>query len=228
MEAFKNIHKNQDIYLIGSGKSLDFIDPCFFDNKITIGVNQVFKKISCRYNVRKELKYLAETMSLLKEDTISFVSEGDCGRLGKKNRKYIENNHPEDKRIVLFKHQENKLVLKELPNENEIVVSWSTITSAIHIAAYMGAKNIILVGHDCGTLDNESNFSGYHTEETLKIAHKNVGGYKKWIPKIEEQTITLKKLLKEKYDCNVYSFNPFINFGLEGHIYRGTYQSKSG
>lgn len=217
MEAFQNIHKNKDIYVIGSGKSLDFIDTSFFDNKITIGVNQVLKKVYCQYNVRKELKFFEESLSFLKQDNILFLSEG-CTSYKKE---YIEKNHPEDKRIVLFKHQENKLVLKELPNENEIVVSWSTITSAIHIAAYMGAKNIILVGHDCGTLDNECNFSGYHTQKTLSLSHKNGEAYKKWVPKIEEQTITLKKLLKEKYNCNVYSLNPFINFGLEGHKYQG-------
>jgi hypothetical protein len=25
--------------------------------------------------------------------------------------------------------------------------------------------------------------------------------------------------LKEVYGCNVYSLNPFLNFGLEGHEY---------
>ena len=37
------------------------------------------------------------------------------------------------------------------------MVSRSTVTSAIHLAAYMSAKNIILVGHDCGFINNKSN-----------------------------------------------------------------------
>ena len=41
---FKNKHKDSDIYIIASGKSLDFIEPNFFNNKITIGINQVYKK----------------------------------------------------------------------------------------------------------------------------------------------------------------------------------------
>ena len=34
----------------------------------------------------------------------------------------------------------------------------------------MGAKNIIIVGHDCGLLNGYSNFKWYHTEETIKIS----------------------------------------------------------
>ena len=42
--------------------------------------------------------------------------------------------------------------------DNKLIVSGSTITTAIHLAAHMGAKYIILLGHDCGTLDGENNF----------------------------------------------------------------------
>ena len=44
LKYYKNIHKDKDIYVIGSGSSCDFIDNSFFDNKITIGINQVYKK----------------------------------------------------------------------------------------------------------------------------------------------------------------------------------------
>jgi carbonic anhydrase len=96
---------------------------------------------------------------------------------------------------------------------DRIVVSYSTITSAIHIAAYMGAANIIIVGHDCGTLDGEVNFPGYG---------EAIGGsdfYRQFITEIEPQTLTLREKIKEVYGCNLYSLNPFINFGLEGHEY---------
>ena len=46
LKQFKNIHVGKDIYVIASGKSVDYIDETFFNNKITIGMNQVFKKIA--------------------------------------------------------------------------------------------------------------------------------------------------------------------------------------
>ena len=33
---YKNIHTGQDIYVVASGKSCDYIQPSFFDNKITL------------------------------------------------------------------------------------------------------------------------------------------------------------------------------------------------
>ena len=36
---------------------------------------------------------------------------------------------------------------------------------------------------------------------------------------IESNTLEVKKKIKEVYNCNIYSLNPFINFGLEGHKY---------
>jgi hypothetical protein len=105
--------------------------------------------------------------------------------------------------------------------EKGLVVSYSTITTAIHLAAYMGAKTIILVGHDCGTLDGNMNCKNYHTPQTLGIVWKNPGQYANWVSqKIEGQTIQLKHMLKEKYGCSIYSLNPFINFNLEGHVYK--------
>ena len=84
----------------------------------------------------------------------------------------------------------------------------------------MGAKNIIICGHDCGCINDEPNFDGYHNESTYKIIWRNgKDDYKKWLKKIEQNTIDLKKLLMKTYDCNICSLNPFINFGLEGNIY---------
>lgn len=220
LKSYKDIHKDKDIYIIASGKSLDFIDNSFFNNKITIGINQVYKKLVTTYLIRKELKLLDE---VLKKDlkTIYFISKGNCGKSDFNNIKFIFNKYKDNKNIVIYNHDHNKLSVERLPDDNKLIVSHSTITTGIHLAAYMGAKNIILVGHDCGTLNGQPNFKGYHTNSTYKIAHKGgKRGYINWLKKIENGTIRLKKLLKQKYGCNVYSLNPFINFGLEGNIYR--------
>ena len=217
---YKNIHKGKDIYIIAAGKSLDYIDNSFFKNKITIGINQVYKKFEPTYLIRKEAHLIKETLNSISKKCILFISRGHCGGNNNINLKIIQKLNVENK-IIIFNHNLNIETITKLPPEDKIIVSWSTITSGIHLAAYMGAKNIILVGHDCGTLDNECNFNGYHTDKTYRIAWKNGGknAYKKWLPKIEEQTIDLKSLLRDKYNCNIYSLNPFINFGLEGHKY---------
>ena len=218
---FKNIHKDKDIYIIASGKSLDFISNDFFLNKITIGINQVYKKFSTTYLIRKEINLLKQIWKDISSNTINFVSVGQFGGNNSKNIDFIVKNFKNNKNIVLYNHDTNVHDIYNLPTDNKLIVSYSTITTGIHLAAYMGAKNIILVGHDCGTLNGEPNFEGYHNNNTYKIAHKEgKKDYIKWLKKIENHTIKLKKLVKDKYSCNIYSLNPFINFGLEGNVYK--------
>ena len=83
LKNFKNIHKNEDIYVLASGKSVDFIDNSFFENKIIIGINQAYKKIQCQYLVRKESKFIEEIIKKNK-DTIHFISKGNCGCVDEK------------------------------------------------------------------------------------------------------------------------------------------------
>lgn len=213
MDKFKNIHLEKDIYIICSGKSLDFLDKSFFDNKITIGINQSYKYIEPTYLVRKEHKFIDLVLQNTSDKVIHFISKGDCGGL----TKIIDNKYNNIKNIVIFNHEKNYHSLSKLPDDkNNLVVSYSTITSGIHLAAYMGAKNIILVGHDCGSINKECNFKNYH-ENTM--AQNSTNEYKNWLTMIEEQTIFLKKELKKKYNCNVVSLNPFINFNLEGNTF---------
>ena len=209
LSDYKNIHPGEDIYIIASGKSLDFLDKSFFDNKITIGINQCYKYISPTYCIRKEHQFIDDVLKETSDSVIHFVSIGNCGGNNTSNVK----NYMMNKRIVFFPHFYNHHTLNDLPSEGNIVVSYSTITSGIHLAAYMGAKNIILVGHDGGSINGEANFKGYHTSETMD--QKNTDEYKAWLREISEHTVTLKGLLKVKYGCNVVSINPFVNFKLE-------------
>jgi uncharacterized Rossmann fold enzyme len=216
--TYKNLHIDSDIYVVGSGPSLDFIDSSFFDNKIVIGINQIYKKnIKINYLIRKEFKLIHTVISETKDkNIIHFISAGNCGGDNKKNLININKKYSNHNNIVVFSHNKNYHKLpQQLPSDG-LIVSRSTITSGIHLAAHMGAKNIILVGHDCGFINNCLNAKDYHTPETYNIVWKNgKQDYIKWLNSIEKDTIFLRKLIKEKYDSNIYSLNPFINLGLE-------------
>ena len=40
----KDIYKGHDIYVVASGASAGYIEPSFFDNKLAIGVNHVWRR----------------------------------------------------------------------------------------------------------------------------------------------------------------------------------------
>jgi len=203
-----NIHAGHDIYVVASGASADFIDQSFFDNKIAIGVNEVWKRFyNLDYVVRKESRRMDEAISASRQFGFKTIASAhNCGTL-----KYAKNEGAD----YVFEHLDNALEIIDLSviGTDKIVVSYSTITSAIHVAAYMGAANIILVGHDCGTLDGKTNIAGY--AESIAGARF----YREFLTVIEPQTLALRAKLKEVYGCNLYSLNPFVNFGLEGHEY---------
>jgi hypothetical protein len=213
----KNIHMNKDIYVLGSGATLNFVDPDFFKNKITICVNEVGQAYlpKTKYVLSKHhpeaIKH-AEEMPKTKV----IVSFGDCGNQYAKTLPDLPN-------LYAFHHKQNRCenasVNRDWPDqETGLYVSWSSITSAMHFAAFLGAKNIILVGHDCGELNNETwvkNY-GYETGNQLDMNNAKQRNYA-----FENQSIDVKTKLKALYKCNIYSLNPFINYNLEGVSYRG-------
>lgn len=241
LSEFRNAHAGQDIYVLASGASMDHVHEAFFDGRVTVGVNQVFRRFArITYLVRKELDGLEAALQSSDDATVHFVSRGEAGGPNSANLQALQGRRYASyrQRVVVFDHQKRGFASRnwalEFPHDG-LIVSHSTITSAMHLAAYMGAKHIILAGHDCGTLDGSLNFRGYHSSSSRAIAWARHGEadqrsserrYAHWLTNnstlgIERTTLRLKALLWSKYQAYVYSLNPFVNFGLEGHRYRG-------
>lgn len=209
--ALQNHWAGYDVYVLASGASAGYIDPAFFRGRPVIGVNNVWRRFSALdYIVRKESSG-AETARDAVHSMGGFLvmSKFNCGSPS------LGMNTAGD---YFFDHGENHLETIDLsPVGNEqgsrLVVSFSTITSAIHLAAYMGAAAIFLIGHDCGTLDGLMNFPGYGD------SFMGDSSYRKWLRVIEPQTIALRAKILSVYGIPIYSINPFLNFGLEGHSY---------
>lgn len=203
----KNIHKGSDIWVIASGPSAGLIDPTFFDGKVTIGVNRVWTRFKTGYIVMKESEIIDQAID---SGATVIASEHNCGNTG-----YAKTKAERD--FYYFRHRNNDIKDVDLSviGTDEIVVSYSTITSAMHVAAYLGAKNIILVGHDCGYIDGKRNFDEYPSAMLARVP----GFYDRFLGSIEPQSLMVRERLGEVYSCCIYSLNPFLNFGLEGHVY---------
>ncbi len=218
----KNIHKDEDIWVIGAGASLNFVDKSFFDNKLVIGVNRVCKFFKCDYVISKDARGFAEVSENLNGAKL-VLSEWESGNpklwRGSPLNKGAKLNTV-DYEHYYFTHPRKpneQPMLDQVGTEN-IVVSFSSITSAIHLAAYMGAKNIILCGHDCGMINGHVTIKGYY--DKVKPVQGDLRRYNHWLKtSIEKHTINLKAKIKEVYGANVVSLNPFVNFGLEGNKY---------
>tara|TARA_R110002153_G_scaffold232510_3_gene385805 strand:- start:1417 stop:2085 length:669 start_codon:yes stop_codon:yes gene_type:complete len=217
MKGLKNIHKGKDIWLLLAGSSMDHINQSFFEGKITIGQNHMFKLFPCNYIVMKdclEKPRFPRSIEELNKLGIPLIYSKHY-----KGHATSEENIVQHDNAHCFSHNPRKegVWLKdEIPNlqEDDIIVSRSTVTTLMHIAAYMGAKNIILCGHDCGKLDNNLYTKGYIEKDWILAKWSGIDSF---IGKLEDESKLVRDYLQKRYGVNIHSINPFLNLGLEGH-----------
>lgn len=214
IDELRDIHKGKDIWVIAAGASMNYVNPSFFENKITVGVNRVCKNFKCDYVVAKDGRGFKKILSSLEKNNKLVLSKHESGNLHQ-NLNNVEFEH------FIFEHpakpNEDPILECIIKESSQIVVSYSTITSAIHFAAFLGAKNIIICGHDCGTIDGDSTIKNYYGE--IAPVQGTESQYVHWLSKIENHTVAVCHTIQLQYGCNIHSLNPFINFGLEGHTY---------
>ena len=218
IKELKNIHVDEDIWLILAGSSMDYVNDDFFKNKIVIGQNHTYKKYSCDYIVMKDcMEEPRFPRSIKKLDSLGIPLV--FAEYFKGNSKDKIKNLPEHNNAYMFNHNPRvgSFIDKEIfeLKDDEIMVSRFTVTSLMHLGAYMGAKNLILCGHDCGKINGNLYFDGYVEKDW--VSSSNWGGINTFLKKCEKESQVVRKYLKDKYDCNIYSLNPFLNLGLEGN-----------
>ena len=207
--AFRNRHAGADIYVIGSGASMDYHDPEFFRGRLTIGINTVFRHFPCLWTIAKELtaEQLAESAAA---GAVPVVSRHPYGNLT-----YPPAAYDIDALWYAFEHQTNRHTGIDwtVLNTDKLIVSYSTVTSAIHFAAHLGARNIFLAGCDAGILDGRINFKAYNANEPTEADLKFYRGF---LRDMAPQTPILRDRLRLAYGCRIYTLSPFVNLAHEG------------
>jgi hypothetical protein len=197
-----DIWEGETVYVLGSGSSLNFIDPAFFDDKKCVAINFVGREFGLKNFV---------TFTHYVNDAVEVASAFPDFPVVLLRWKEDEPSTSHIKNIVSIYQSATPPGDSFTPYDFDgegLLFGSSSLHGGMHFAVLMGAKNIVLVGADCGTIDGEHRVAGY------------VDGWKPW--NVYEQHLRLmKQWLKEVYDCNVYSLNPFVNFNLEGHKFEG-------
>lgn len=204
IQEFAGKHDHEDIYVLGSGASLNYLDQRFFRRKIVVAVNDSARiwGVQPDYIVVKEHEQCIPPNQRAFPDVPIIASRYPYGGT---------TNPVRNQGVYAFDHLPNAVenfdASRDWPTEpDSLVVSWSTITSAMHFAAYLGADNIIMVGHDCGHMGDEGSYvRGYPVESELT-----------WLTQIEAQSRAVKLQLTRRYGCRVYGLSPFISPDLEG------------
>jgi hypothetical protein len=192
-----------DVYVIASGKTLDYYDPSFFEDKFLIGVNYGWSLTipGVDYMVTKYHETAREWVADERVGTMVVTR----GLRGHRNMQPLT-----DDRMLVVDHNENTVERwdGDWP-ENGLVVTHSTITTAMHLAAVLGVRNIVTVGADCGVLDEETNVGDYKRDRK-HLQFARFGSF-------EKQNRIVAKILRDRYQVNVMSMLPFVTPNMEGH-----------
>jgi len=207
LDDFRNKHAGSTIWVLGSGATLSYVSPGFFDDKIVISTNFAGKiaGIKAQYAFSH---YHQDSADILNYSDWLFTLRCDTN-----SQKEWVGEVPEG---VVFVEQDSYAppgaswnpLTTHPPNENSLAYGSSSIHGAMHLAAWLGASFVVLVGADCGFLDGADRIADYPV------------GHSPWVLYNQHHKL-MKDWLLKKYGVRVYSLNPFINFNLEGHKFQG-------
>ena len=208
LEDFKDVHCCKTVYVFGSGATLNYLAPSFFDDKICVATNFAGSVFGLRrYYVFSHYHADSIAEAALPQTVAVFTPQREHGT----DAEFL-GFMP---KIVTFPTTTGRPGTSFNPSgkdwptlDNSLVIGSSSIHGAMHLAAYLGAKFIVLVGADCGSLGGVDRVEGY------------VPGDSHWVL-YEQHLRDMKQRLWDVYGCQVYSLNPFVNYSLEGTQYRG-------
>ena len=206
----QNRHQGETAWVFGSGATLYYLSPSFFTDKLSISTNMgAFDfGISPAYAFTHHHSKFHDEASF-HPDTVFVANEFDYPSTNRWNDppanviihkpKTERNSHDQ---FNPFEHDRPS-------HAHQLVFGSSSVHGSMHLAAYVGARNIVLVGVDCGVLDGLVNFDEYRntTQRSFGTWNKHLALMRDW--------------LLDSYGVNTYSLNPFVNLHLEGHKFGG-------
>jgi hypothetical protein len=207
-------HAGEDVWVVGSDASLDWFPDGFWVGRTVVCVNE--PHVPCRYVVSKADSdgrvgpaWLAQKVVEC-PDVVFVVSRHPNGS---RRIAPVELSGPN---VVLFEHHENRVADfvadRDIPGERGmLLVSWSTLGSAMHLAARMGARTVFMAGVSGGA------FGG---AESLSARQGAAAGP---IQQMSAQTQPIADRLRVMYGTEFVTVVPWANLRLGGTTFSADY-----
>ena len=221
VESLRNSEHGKDIFIVGSGKSIDYIPKQFWTDRVVIGVNFTYQRVPCKYTLCHHYCVVQPMIDSGLTTVVTSEAETCVWQSGHSNWK-----HPirhDDFGMTLYgdtalrgdyywyRHDNQgytEISLKKFDETGFLTAGVTVVTTAIHFAYLLGARSIVLAGVDGGVIDRDMNYTGY----PVPTNGDHMGNVQPQLDKIANH-------IRSK-GVPVMSINPFVNFTLEGHIFR--------
>jgi hypothetical protein len=205
----EGLHDGETLWVLGSGASLNYIDGAFFNDKVTVSTNFSARALGIHPHYAFS-HYHHNAESLLADSSCVVTIEHDTI-----TQSLWQDEQPHH--LVLAPTQYDKPpgsawnpITSHKPGLDQIAYGSSSLHGAMHLAAHLGASYIMLVGADCGFIDDADNVDKY-PKGIVAYPHALYNKHHK----------LMKDYLEANYPVKIHSLNPFINLNLEGHTFKG-------
>ena len=205
---FADIHKGETVWVLGSGASLQRIAPRLLAGQTVVATNfagttaglEWFYSVAHHHSDADRIARLRPDLLVLTPAVEQLPPEDRSPeRASEPNVVFVPTT---DQHYAHFDPQAHWPT-----DEDRLVVGPTSLHMAMHLAAYMGAADIILVGADCGAFDDASRIAGYPDPD----GHLHYG---LWTRSLEAMAGRIRSL-----GVGVHSLNPWVTPRLEGHRY---------
>jgi hypothetical protein len=195
------------IYVVGSGATLNHLPAGFLEDKIVVCINRSGEALGLDdfYSVT-HYHHDAHILADARPDLPVIVPMVEQGigtpaktRPTQPNVFFVETNQ---QMYSAFNAEEHWPT-----NEDHLVCGPTSLHMGMHFAAYLGAWFIVLVGADCGVLDDRDAVDGYAPGDPKPFAV-----WEEQLPKVSRKIRSM--------GVGVVSLNPFVSLALEGHRFR--------
>lgn len=203
---YENAYAGETAWVIGSGKTLDYVPNNFFHDKLVIATNMTF--VDRLRNGFVCSNYWVDVESW---GTLTVMPEE------RRVPEHIQMTKAVSKNAIYVPTIPQKYAAfnpdVDWPDRGTFVVGPSSIHLSLHWASWLGVSHIVLVGADCGFIDEENNFADYYDdlETDLTVAHAH---HVLW-----ESVLTSMAVKLRGFGVSVHSLNPWVTLNLEGHVW---------
>jgi len=212
----RNVHDGATVWVVGSGPTLDWVDPSLFRGQVVVGVNQALAEVGGKatYWVSNHQPVAVGLATDHPDARVIVPSEEP---VPPEHRRPMPLDLPNIVPVPVGEQHYSRFdPTLHWPDDGvRLAVGPSSATLGMAWAEWVGAEVIVLVGLDCGSIDGRPHseahvpFGDWMRDPEEAARHRP---YRVW----EAAMLRTVQFLRGR-GVSVHSLNPWATLGLEGH-----------
>jgi hypothetical protein len=187
---------DRTVYVVGTGPSLRCLDLWFLKDKVTIGLNQAWKHLATTYSITVHPELVLEYQKKHGPDAKAWATKWVV-----KKKPPLGELPLDDPSCYVF-HTDYKISTVVAQPADTLYLGEGVQTTAIDLAVRMGARFVVLVGCDGGSLGNDFHAHDQHVRWLGMQPHEQYALYR--------QTTAAVRAAVRSFGTAVMSLTPFI------------------